>query len=237
MKQKEKPTRLFDIVDIRKHQGRRPCFRFADGAIGADEYIRRSMLLSVALVKRGLRRGEAVALISDNRPEWNIVDVGVLQAGGVLLPLCKGLSAEEYVESLAHVRTLIIEDAEILSRFRILMPQLGTLETVVTIEKVDGVLSIDEMMAEGESDTAAATVQQRRNMVTTDDVCTLVYYGGGTYARLTHRMILKDIDDILAAETDGRRTSRGDMALCTRYGRASNYASQLAGGTVCYTED
>ncbi len=237
MNRHDNPTRLFDIVAERASRGsRRPCFRYGDVRLTAEEYLRQAERLSLWLVGHGLRRGEAVALISDNRPEWNIIDIGVMQAGGVLLPLCKGLSAEEYVECLtqAGVRTLFVEDCELLSRFRLLLPQVESVEQVVLLSGDAEVLTLNALLAEEVCAEEEPTVERRRNMVTTDDVCTLVYTGGGTYSRLTHRQLLCDIEAMAEVEVAGRHAASGNKALCTRYGRLQNYACQMVGRTVEY---
>ena len=159
-----------------------------------------------------------------------------MQAGGVLLPLCKGLSAEEYVECLtqAGVRTLFVEDCELLSRFRLLLPQVESVEQVVLVAGDGEALTLNALLSEEAHDEEAPTVEQRRNMVTTDDVCTLVYTGGGTYSRLTHRQLLGDIEAMAEVEAAGRHAACGNKALCTRYGRLQNYACQMVGRTVEY---
>ena len=84
MKRTDTPTRMFDIATQRAQHGpHRPCFKYGNQEISADKYIERASAISRALLSLGLHRGEAVAIICDNRPEWNIIDIGVLQAGGV----------------------------------------------------------------------------------------------------------------------------------------------------------
>lgn len=237
MNKQETPTRLFDIMDIRSYgRRRRPCFRYGDEEMKFDTYRRQVDALSHALLMRGLKRGEAVALISENRPEWNVVDMAVMQAGGVLLPLCKGLSAEEYTECLAkaRVRLLFLEDEELYSRFRLILPQIESLEYLLSIDAVPTAASLDELLLEGRVNADDAVLQRRRSLVTSDDVCTLIYMGGSTYRKVTHRSL---IEDVMAQAADGvhrRQSVAGNNALCTLYGRTKNYVCQWLGCTVEY---
>ena len=236
-KEIETPARLFDIPELRRHaRDRRPCFRFRDGEIHIEEYRRKVDYMSHALLLRGLKRGEAVALISENRPEWNIIDMAVMQAGGVLLPLCKGLSAEEYTECLAKagVRLLFLEDEELYTRFRLILPQIDSLEYLLSVEPVPTAVEMDRLLVEGRVNANVAELQRRRSLVTTDDISTLVYTGGGTYRRITHRSLIEDIMDQAATESLRRQASAGNNALCTLYGRTKNYVCQLVGRTVNY---
>ena len=234
---KEAPARLFDILDCREAlRNHRPCFRYDGGEMTIDNYRRRVDALSHALLLRGLKRGEAVALIAENRPEWNVIDMAVMQAGGVLLPLCKGLSAEEYTECLAKagVRLLFLEDEELYGRFRLILPQIDTLEYLLSIEPVPTAVALDRLLVEGRVNANPAELERRRSLVSTDDVSTLVYSGGGTYRRITHRSLIEDIMEQASTESHRRQASAGNNALCTLYGRTKNYVCQLVGRTVNY---
>lgn len=233
----ETPARLFDIMDFGlARRGHRICFRYRDSEMTADSYRRMTNALSHALLLRGLKRGEVVGLISENRPEWNVVDMAVMQAGGVLLPLCKGLSAEEYTECLAkaRVRLLFLEDEELYSRFRLILPQIDTLEYLLSLEPFDAASSFSTLLVEGRVNADEAELLRRRSRVTTDDICTLIYSGGGTYRTITHRSLIEDVMEQAATESGRRPAALGNNALCTLYGRTKNYVYQLVGRSVNY---
>ena len=237
MHTKESPVRLFDILEVRASaRHRRPCFRYGDEEMKFDVYRRQVDALSHALLLRGLKRGEAVALISENRPEWNVVDMAVMQAGGVLLPLCKGLSAEEYTECLAkaQVRMLFLEDEELYSRFRLILPQIESLEYLLSIDPVPAAAALPALLVEGRVNARPEVLEHRRNMITADDVCSLIYMGGSSYRKVTHRSLLEDVMEQMAVEANQHRTAMGNNALCTLYGRTKNYVHQLVGRTVDY---
>ena len=233
----ETPTRLFDIINMRYNKKtRRPCFYYRDRSVFADDYRRQVDLISYSLLARGLQRGEPVALISENRPEWNVVDMAVMQAGGVLQPLCKGLSAEEYLECLcmSKVRTIFLEDSVLYGRFKLLLPQIPTIENIVTFDPAGGCLSYVSLLEEGALHEDANRLERRRNLVSTDDVCVLTYTGGGTYNCLTHKCLLEGILEQATSESCRRQAAAGTNALCTLYGRTKNYVCQLVGRTVNY---
>lgn len=233
----ETPTRLFDIIDCRSAlRNRRPCFRYKDTDVTVEAYRRQVDALSHALLLRGLKRGEAVALVSENRPEWNVVDMAVMQAGGVLLPLCVGLSAEEYTECLnnAGVRMLFLEDSSLYDRFRLILPQIEKLEYLLSIEPLPMGTALGTLLVEGRVNANEPELERRRNLVTSDDMCTMVYCGGGISRCLSHRAVLEDVLEQVSTESQRRNAAMGNNALCTLYGRTRNYVCQLAGRTVRY---
>ena len=233
----ETPTRLFDIMSQRaRKKERRPCFRYRNREMTVRDYCGYADLMSYALLARGLKRGEPVALISENRPEWNVVDMAVMQAGGVLQPLCKGLSAEEYVECLkkSQVRTIFLENSELYERFKLLFPQIESIENIIAFDPVGGCLSYTSLLEEGGMHADNERLERRRCLVSTDDVCVLTYTGGGTYSRLTHKSLLEDIIVQASSESNRRQAAAGNNALCTLYGRTKNYVCQMIGRTVNY---
>lgn len=237
MSRNEIPFRLFDIMEYREtHRSRRPTFRFGNLEMYQDEYRRQVDALSYALLLRGLKRGEVVALISENRPEWNVVDMAVMQAGGVLLPLCKGLSAEEYMECLrsAHVRLLFLEDEALYSRFRLILPQIDSLEFLLSITNVGAATPLANLLVEGSVNANPEKLERRRSLISGDDVCTLVYSGAGTYRHITHKKLIEDVMEVMSTYGNHRQATMVNNALCTLYGRTKNYACQLAGRTVDY---
>jgi long-chain acyl-CoA synthetase len=52
-----------------------------------NEVAEKSARLRAGLIKSGLKPGERVAILSDNSPEWVVVDLAVLGAGGIVVPL------------------------------------------------------------------------------------------------------------------------------------------------------
>jgi long-chain acyl-CoA synthetase len=54
------------------------------------------------LLKLGIKPGDKIATISNNRPEWNFVDMGISQIGAVHVPLYPNINEEEYEYILEH---------------------------------------------------------------------------------------------------------------------------------------
>ncbi len=60
---------------------------------------------SLGLLKIGIKKDDKIAIISGNRAEWNLVDLGTLQVGGVVVPLYPNMSEDNY--------QFIFEDSEV----------------------------------------------------------------------------------------------------------------------------
>jgi long-subunit acyl-CoA synthetase (AMP-forming) len=94
-------TRTFDILDLYRDK------HIKDDALAGKEdgiwvkyssaqYVEIAHLVSYGLLAFGLKKGDRIATISNNRPEWNFVDMGMSQAGFIHVPIYPTISTEEY---------------------------------------------------------------------------------------------------------------------------------------------
>ncbi|MGE8241412.1 MAG: AMP-binding protein, partial [Sphingobacterium sp.] len=82
-------TRLFDLAYLQQETAPGfPMFSYKDGAnwvaVSNTEFIERVNQVSKGLIALGVQVGEKVALISENRIEWNILDFAIQQIGAVV---------------------------------------------------------------------------------------------------------------------------------------------------------
>lgn len=234
MKQNETPTRVVDILNQYK-VGKKAshAFRvFRDGAwrqYSAEEYKENCNLISYALLHYGVRRGDSIALIASSRPEWNMLDMGVMQIGGVLLPLDTNLEAEVYLDILqrANVHILILENGELLHRFKLLLPQMETLKEIFTIDISNVSESFEELLECGRKHAAPEELKKRMDILSPDDVCTVI----GT-ERLTHKQMMTKV--MTAAEEmagkDVEAVSNTPLYMLEE--RVRNYAYQYQGKEI-----
>ena len=69
---------------------------------GVSDYVDNSNYISYGLLALGLKKGDKVATISNNRPEWNFVDMGLAQAGMLHVPVFTTLNQKRYKEIFEH---------------------------------------------------------------------------------------------------------------------------------------
>jgi fatty-acyl-CoA synthase len=131
--------------------------------------------MAKALVARGLTKGERVAVLIANRPEWIVAAFGVTMAGGVMVPLNTWFEPPELEFVLRHCdASLLLMQEHFLHRdyaddLRGVLPQLPLLQDVVTLDRWD------EFLASGDAvdDGALPTVSPL-------DDATIIYTSGST---------------------------------------------------------
>jgi len=137
-------TRTFDLLDRYKDH-----FNKEDALVvkqngkwkkySTQQYIDYSYHLSLGLLARGLKKGDKVATISSNRPEWNFIDMGMAMIGVVHVPLYTSLSSIEYQDILEHsdARLVFISDSKLLEKLKPVVKKVQSIEDIYTFDIID----------------------------------------------------------------------------------------------------
>lgn len=138
----------------------------------------RADALAGGLTKLGLGKGDTLALMLSNRPEFHVADLAAVTLGAVPFSIYQTLSPEQiaYVVGDSDARVAIVE-APFLERFIEARAALPALEHLVVLgADLEGSLTFEEVETSGtgyDGETAAAAVKP-------DDLLTLIYTSGTT---------------------------------------------------------
>jgi long-chain acyl-CoA synthetase len=170
----------------------------------------RADALAAGLRKLGVGKGDSVALMLGNRPEFHVADLAVMTLGATPFSIYQTYAPEQirYVVADADARAAIL-DAQYLDRFRDARKDLPKLETLIVVDEASGddITPLAEVEQPDESFDGAAA----RNAVDPEDVLTLIYTSGTTGppkgVQITHHNMMaavKTIDDIIQFPDGGR---------------------------------
>jgi len=210
------------------------------------EYRKKADLFSLGLLAMGLEHGDKIAIVTNNRPEWNFIDIGLSQIGCVQVTVYPTISEKEYRHILSHsdARLLIVANETLYNKLKPVFEDTGNLEELYTIEKVKGAKNWEEILTLGQSreEELRPVLEKRRDAVKPDDLSTLIYTSGTTGlskgVMLTHKNIVSNF--ILASEFV-QYLSPGDRALSFLplshiLERTGNYLWQYVGLNIYYAE-
>ncbi len=159
--------------------------------------------VTAGLADLGIGPGERVAILSRNRVEWHLADIGALANGGVTVPLYPTSSAEQVGYILDHcgARLCFVEDDELLAKVLEVRDTLPKLDRVVIFDdgaRLDDpfLVSFSELRAVGADrlQREPALVETRASAILLEQPATFVYTSGTTgppkAAVLTHANIM-----------------------------------------------
>ncbi|HEX8339073.1 MAG TPA: long-chain fatty acid--CoA ligase [Pyrinomonadaceae bacterium] len=157
--------------------------------IPGEAIIRRVRAVALGLSALGVKKGDRVALLSENRPDWSVVDLAILSLGAVNVPIYTTQAPEQvrYILEDSGARVLFVSGKKVFRHARPGVEPVQTLERVVffdtdAAEGHAGALSLFELEQTGaQLDEAAPEVFGRAlNAVGADDLATVIYTSGTT---------------------------------------------------------
>jgi long-chain acyl-CoA synthetase len=225
--------------------------RTADGwkGISSDELRIAVEETSAGLRALGVEKGDRVAILSENRPEWAIADVATLCNGSVDVPIYTTLTAQHvaYILQDSGARVAFVSTAAMGLKIDEVRPQIPGLQHVVGFEADDvpGTMTLDALRAKGREALAGDkdAVRRRATEVRGEDLATLIYTSGTTGSpkgvMLTHSNLTSNV---VAAEKAIPVLGVDDVALSFlplshSFERTAGHNFMLhAGATIAYAE-
>jgi len=205
---------------------------------------------SLGLRKMGVKAGDRVCILSENRPEWAYADLAILGLGAVTVPVYATSAQQEitYVIKHSEARVLVCSDEEQYLKVMSLRDECSSLQTIIVIETVEtlssGDCSFESVREQGRAALAqdAGAFKDATQKVSSDDLATLIYTSGTTGepkgVMLSHGNFLSNIEacsKALPLEEGG--TSLSFLPLSHVFERMAGYYYMLYRGmAIAYAE-
>jgi len=197
--------RTFDILEHCLKNYPRPdavCGKYDNQWIpfSTEQFARQSELLAMGLMAFGLKKGDRVATVSGNRPEWSFVDMALSMAGAVHVPVYPTISEEEYQYIFSHAETryIFVSDDKLFKKLSPMVGTIASLEQIFTFNKVTGATNIDylyDLGKEHEHDLSE-TLRELKASIGEEEMVTMIYTSGTTGipkgVMLSHRNLVSN---------------------------------------------
>ncbi len=243
-------TRLFDFpyYQLENHKLDAALVTKQNGVwvkTSTQEYIDKANAVSRALLRLGIEKNHKIAVISsNNRTEWNIMDVGILQTGAQNVPIYPTISEEDYQYILNHSESVLcfVSDKEVFDKLSSVRANIPLLREVYSFDEIPGCKNWQELLALGADTSNQNEVEARKDSVHTHDLATLIYTSGTTGrpkgVMLTHSNI---ISNVLGSAPRvpfevGQFRSLSFLPICHVFERMILYLYQYWSVSVYYAE-
>jgi long-subunit acyl-CoA synthetase (AMP-forming) len=174
----------------RTHGGRAALKAKRDGqwqATSWNEYRDQAKLVARGFLRLGLQPRDGVVIMSYNRPEWFLADLGAILAGGLPAGIYISSTPEQcqYIAEHAEASVAVVENEQYLRIFLSIRDRLPKLKAIVLMtgeasaDGGDGVCTWNRLLALG-GEVPGADLQARIDAQKPEDLCTLIYTSGTT---------------------------------------------------------
>ena len=157
-------------------------------AISSDEMLSHIENIALGLYALGLRKGDRMAMIAANSPEWTLTDAACQFAGIIDAPIYTTLApdAVRYIINDAGAKVFFIENREAFERLSKVLPECSSLEKLIFFDFADieteNAMSLADLENEGAKLKAENPdlIEKLTKAVEPNDVATLIYTSGTT---------------------------------------------------------
>ena len=210
-----------------------------------EEYIAQSNTISRALIKMGIQKNDKIAIISsNNRTEWHIMDIGVLQTGAQTVPIYPTIGEEDYEYILNHSGSILcfVSDIEVYNKVKNIQANVPALKEVYSFNEIEGCENWTSLLTLGADTSNQDVVEDRKNNVTTQDLATIIYTSGTTGkpkgVMLSHQNIVSNVLNSARRIPfePGKNTALSFLPICHIFERMILYLYQYYGVSVYFGE-
>ena len=210
----------------------------------AKDYVKRCDDLSMAFLEIGVKKGDKIATVLHNSPEWNFIDMAIAQTGAIHVPIYPTIATETYqfIFEDAGVRFLFISLEDVYERIAPFFKDLPDFEQAYRIDFEADLPTLEDLIEKGSASNKKTELIDLKKTIEGDDINSIIYTSGTTGTpkgvMLSHKNITSNAvasANILAQNPV--KSGLSFLPLCHVLERVINYTYQLAGVSVSYVHN
>ncbi len=210
--------------------------------LSTAEFFLKTCACSEALGELGVAAGDRVMLLSDDRPEWHMVDLAVLDLGALDVPIYSTLAPDQiaYQVNDSGSKVVVAENREQMAKFLEIRDRCPGLHHLVQIEgePADGVLAFNELTSERRGG-ADGRFWDRAATIDEHDLMTIIYTSGTTGdpkgVMLSHHNMVQNVLHVTRRiATEPTDLALEALPLCHSAERMVGYGYMLTSTSKAY---
>lgn len=207
-----------------------------------DEYIEQTNIISGALIELGVQPQDKVAVISNNRPEWNILDMAITQIGGVMVPIYPTISEADYKIILNNCEAgiCIVEGIAVMNKIEAIWPETPSLKKLYTFIDRGKYPFFANLLELGKEHPHTEEIEKRKAEVDEMSCATIIYTSGTTGVpkgvMLSHHNLMNQFKNFCQTPSPWSKVAFSFLPVCHAYERALIYMYHYLGMSIYYAE-
>lgn len=210
--------------------------------ISTAEFLKQAMDYSKSLIGMGVQAGDRIGLVSNNRVEWNIMDIAIQQVGAIVVPIYPNISANDYkyIFNDAKIAYCFIGDAELFERIAEVKSEIPFLKEMYLFDQDSSIPHWSAILEKGK-DVSDSEVQSRMDVIKYEDLVTIIYTSGTTGnpkgVMLSHKNILSNVEACqVSIPADEHSKVLSFLPVCHIYERMLHYLYMQQGCSIHFAE-
>ncbi len=241
-------TRLFDLLERIKARG------YQEVVFGGKEngqwktydsttYYESAYNLAYAFINLGINPGDKIITITNNRPEWNFLDMGIMLCGAIHVPVYPTISENDYRYILRHseAKLVFVSGKELYEKVKPIADEISEINDVYTFKDLNGIKYIADLIEMGKNNRNEDEVKRITALIQPDEVATIIYTSGTTGnpkgVMLSHTNILSNVFETYRVPPPETHRVLSFLPMCHVYERMMNYMYQYNGYSIYYVEN
>lgn len=242
-------TRIFDLLDRYLEK-----FPKKDALAGKEEgewvkyssksYVEISNYIAYGFLNLGVKKGDRIATITYNRPEWNFLDMAISQVGAVHVPIYPTISEADYKYILSHaeISYVFVAGEDLFRKIENVVGDIPSIKDIYTFKNLHGFKHLNELIRLGWQNPQKEKLSEVKNSVTPEDIACIIYTSGTTGipkgVMLTHHNIVSNFVAVSSIPPVGVESKAlSYLPLCHVYEHMLNYMYQYMGVSIYYAEN
>jgi long-chain acyl-CoA synthetase len=180
-------TRVFDIIPQLLDKYKKPNALAAKEngkwiTCSTQEFADSVNYLSYGLYNLGLEREDKIAIIANNRPEWNFTDFAIQQSGAVSVPIYPTISEADldFIIKDAKIKYIFVSSQELYSKVKSVVSTSPSVKDIYTFNKIEGAKHWTELLESGKKNPKEKEIEAIKSSIKPTDLLTILYTSGTT---------------------------------------------------------